>query len=156
MPRIITGPAADGVANTRYPDDAAQTANNTFTVDFSALSPAAAVGDIIDLGELGPYCTVLDCMIVADKVDTGSALQYDVGLMSGDVGSNDAARTCGNEFFEAATAGRTATVVRAEKPAGLTLPRSHRYSRSIGVKILALPAGINAGAKVHFQFRIQC
>ena len=66
----------------------------TFTVTSNL-----ANGDIIELGILPAYHTVVDAVLVVDEAGTAT---YDVGIMSGVVGDPSSSRTCGNEFFAGA------------------------------------------------------
>lgn len=106
----------------------------TFTVT-SNLS----AGDIIELGILPAYHTVVDAVLVVDEAGTAT---YDVGIMSGVVGDPSSSRTCGNEFFAGAA---DATTTRITKAAGLRLASSDS-DRSVGVKVVG--AGITAANQV--------
>lgn len=95
--------------------------------------------DIIELGILPAYHTVVDAILVVDEAGTAT---YDVGIMSGVVGVPDAARTCGNELFASVA---DASTHRITKAAGLRLAATGS-DRSIGVKVLG--AGITAANQV--------
>lgn len=106
----------------------------TFTVTSNL-----AAGDIIELGILPAYHTVVDAVLVVDEAGTAT---YDVGIMSGVVGDPSSSRTCGNEFFAGAA---DATTTRITKAAGLRLASSDS-DRSVGVKVVG--AGITAANQV--------
>ncbi|MDP0928509.1 hypothetical protein Q0601_15085 [Paracoccus onubensis] len=57
-----------------------------------------AAADILELAYLPPYCRILGATIFAEGT-AGTTLN--VGFMSGDVGSDDPARTSGTELFSA-------------------------------------------------------
>lgn len=88
---------------------------------------ALAAADILELAYLPPYCKVLS----ADIKSAGTAaVTFDVGFMSGDVGSNDPARTVDTALFAAATP-------TTQAPAGidkLYAIQPTEKPRSIGVK----------------------
>ncbi len=107
----------------------------TFTVTSNL-----AAGDIIELGILPAYHTVVDAVLVVGEAGTAT---YDVGIMSGVVGDPSSSRTCGNEFFAGAADATTTT--RITKAAGLRLASSDS-DRSVGVKVVG--AGIIAANQV--------
>lgn len=106
----------------------------TFTVTSNL-----AAGDIIELGILPAYHTVVDAVLVVDEAGLAT---YDVGIMSGVVGDPSSSRTCGKEFFAAAA---DATTTRITNAAGLRLAPSGS-DRSVGVKVVG--AGITAANQV--------
>lgn len=87
-----------------------------------------AAGDIIELGVLPSYHTVVDAILVAP--DLGAGVTLDIGIMSGPVGSPDNSRTSGNEMFQG-TANNAVT--RMSKAAGFTIAPVEG-DRSIGLK----------------------
>lgn len=92
-----------------------------------------ALNDIIELAILPAYHTIVDAILIVDEVGTAT---FNVGIMSGTVGSTDPARTSGTELFIAATDN---AVQRIVNPAGFrVLPIA--ADRGIGVKVLT--AGI--------------
>lgn len=98
-----------------------------------------AANDIIELAVLPAYHTIVDAILIVDEAGTAT---YDVGIMSGTVGSTDQARTCGNELFAGAA---DATVTRMTKTAGFRITPIEG-DRSIGVKVLG--AGITQASQV--------
>lgn len=92
------------------------------------LTENLAAGDILELGVLPSYHTVVDAILVAP--DLGAGVTIEVGIMSGTVGSPDNSRTSGNELFQG-TAGNAVT--RMSKAAGFQIAPIEG-DRSIGVK----------------------
>lgn len=104
-------------------------------------SAGLLAADIVDLGVLPANAKILDAYLYADaSVGTTNA---NVGIMSGDLGSTDAARTLGTEIFNAAalTTAHTA-IVRMTSPTAPKLAAGS-VDRSIGLKV---SADIAAGA----------
>lgn len=106
---------------------------------------AVASTDILELAYLPGYNRVLSAEIMSEG--TG-ATTFDVGFMSGEVGSNDPDRTVGTDLFAAVTP-------TAQAAAGLSklaaLPSSD-VVRSIGIKPSANVAA-NAATKIHLRLR---
>ena len=98
-----------------------------------------AANDIIELGCIPALHEVVDAILIVDEAGTAT---YDVGVMSGEFGVNDAARTCGNDFF-AGAADNAAT--RMSKVAGWRVGSTDKH-RGVGVKVLG--AGITAASQV--------
>lgn len=99
---------------------------------------AFAAGDIIESLVLPADHIITDALIDTDDLDGGTALVYDVGLMSGAVGLKDLNRTVGAELFSGATTGQAAGIVRATlRTAFSILPDVQ--DRSIGIKITTKP-----------------
>lgn len=123
---------AAGVKTVPVPDCAGEVAVARFEYVIGA---DLAVDDIIELGVLPAHCVPVDAIFYADEAGTAT---YNVGLMSGDVGSEDAGRTSGAELFSGAA---DATFTRLSLIGGLRLAASDK-DRSIGVKVQT--AGITA------------
>lgn len=130
-----------------------QTAHNTHAQLFIVDVPAAgfAAGDILELGVLHAYASIVDATIV--PVGSLGAATVDVGIMSGETGetTNDdgTARTVGNELFAGAT---ITAITRLTKTDALLLRPVERH-RSIGVKFnAAVAAGADKkiGLMLHF------
>ncbi|MNF76384.1 hypothetical protein D3C87_1235240 [compost metagenome] len=88
-----------------------------------------AANDIIELAVLPAYHTIVDAILITDEV---GAATFNVGIMSGAVGSPDQARTSGTELFIAAT---DFAVTRMVNPVGFRVTPVEG-DRSIGVKVL--------------------
>lgn len=128
-------------------------AGDTIVNDYFYDLPTAQniTGDIIDIGTLPAYHTVSDMILVPDDLDTNGspAMTLDVGIMSGTPGDTVTARTCGAEFFSAATGAQTATVLRPTLATAFkVLPTE--ADRSIGVKI-ALQAATAAAGRIRVR-----
>lgn len=144
------GPAVTG--KQVIPMDAV--ANVVLTERFSFVTTAPlAAGDIIEIGQLGPYCHVGDAILMTDDLDTNGTplVTLDVGIMSGLPGVIDAGRTCGNELFAADVVGRAGGISRMTKIEGFRIATTEEY-RSIGVKVVAAPATpVASGSRITLQ-----
>lgn len=127
---------AKGLKNTPFADCAGDVIAEKFK--FTVTSNIAA-NDIIEIGGLPALHEVVDAVLIVDEAGTAT---YDVGIMSGEYGVNDAARTCGNEFFAGAA---DAQATRMSKVAGWRVGATDKH-RGIGVKVLG--AGITAASQV--------
>lgn len=105
-----------------------------------------AIGDIIELGILPAGHTVVDAVLITDDLGAGT---LDVGLMSGAVGSLDAARTSGNELFSAAA---DAGVVRLTQAGAFAIAKSDVH-RSIGLKSSAAIAAASQKVSLVLSYR---
>ena len=92
--------------------------------------------DIIELGVLPAFATVVDAILDTDECGTGTIA---VGVMTGDVGSTDGARTSGTELFAAAA---DASVVRPSARSAFTIAPTDK-DRSIGLKFSAAVTAAN-------------
>lgn len=125
-----------------------QTAHATHSQLFIVDVPAAGfqIGDILELGVLPPYATIID----AEIIPTGSlgAATVDIGVMTGEVGellnADGSARTSGNQLFAAAA---ITAALRRTKTDMLVLAQTD-YARSIGVTFAG--AAVTAGAGKRF------
>lgn len=124
-----------------YPPQAGVVVAHRFFVDIGA---APAVNDIYEAAPILANCRVVDIVVDSADMDTGTTLAFDVGIMSGGFGINDAARTCGNEFFAATPVAQTGGVARATKQSALN-QASSGSDRSIGLKCTAAATGFTAG-----------
>ncbi|MED5545696.1 MAG: hypothetical protein VYD90_10640 [Pseudomonadota bacterium] len=96
---IVHSRAANGTVNTPRP----QTAGAVHAAKFSiAIASALAAGTILELGVLPAFAQVVDYKLVPEG-DFGE-VTCSGGLMTGELGSDDEARTVGTELFEAGTA----------------------------------------------------
>lgn len=118
------------------------------SVDYT-IPAGLALNDIVEMLPLPALCTVVDATLVSDDLDSNGAplIALDVGLLSGDAGKNDAARTIGNEFFAADTIGRTGGVSRMSKAAGFRVAKVDQ-PRGIGFKVATAAATLTPGGKV--------
>lgn len=113
--------------------------------DFT-VTAAIGTGDIVELGVLPAGHTVVDAVLITDDIGTATV---DVGLMSGDVGSLDAARTCGNELFAAAA---DASVVRMSAAGGFRIAPADVH-RSIGLKVSAAVVAASQKISLVVQYK---
>lgn len=135
--------AALGKVNIPYPAYAGAVVAQRFT--FAALTTNMALNDIIEMAPIPPNARVIDVILDSDDLDSaGPSITLDVGIMSGDWGDPDAARTVGAEFFAASTVAQAGTTAR---PTIKTAFRTGRSStaRSIGIKVAAAAAAAQAG-----------
>lgn len=103
-------------------------------------------GDIIEMGPLPAFAHPVDATLVSDELGT---VTLDVGIMSGDFGSTDQARTCGAELFSAAADG---SAVRASLPGAFRL-NSMDKDRGIGVKVSAAITAASQRVDLLLYFR---
>lgn len=130
-----------------------EVSNSVVSEVFDYVIPVAgalAAGDIIEIGRLPAYATICDAILISDKVDTGTTITLDVGIMSGTPGDTTAGRTCGNELFAASVNGQAGVVERMTKLAGFTIAETDA-DRAIGVKVVAAPVGLTAGNKIRVR-----
>ncbi len=131
---------AGGNGNVINPDCAGDLVVNRYVADLASAplkGVTLAAGDIIDCGIIPAYTSVLDVIIDADDLDTGTAaLTFDVGTITGTPGDAVSARTCGAEFFSASTIAQAGGVARMTLKTGLRVAPV-AYDRSIGIKIVA-------------------
>jgi hypothetical protein len=136
-------PFSDGQIAVITGDCAGDVVVNEFYIDVTAAQIDA--DKMFDVGVLPAYHTVVDMILIADDLDTGSpALTLDVGLLSGTVGDATGDRTIGAEFFSAATSGQAGTAVRMSLPSGFKI-KPTEADRSIGVKVVTDAATAAAG-----------
>lgn len=115
------------------------------------LTAALAAGDIIELAVLPTYATVVDAILITDDLDTGTAaITLDVGIMSGEVGVLDAARTCGAEIFSASTVGQAGGVARPTLATAFRIAPTEGH-RSIGVKCVTAPGTGATSGKIQLR-----
>lgn len=93
------------------------------------LTANMASTDILELGVLPAYNTVVDAVLITDNL--GAGVTVDVGIMSGVKGDTDATRTSGNQLFASAA---NNTVVRMSKADGFRIAPTDA-DRSIGLKV---------------------
>lgn len=134
---------AKGIKQAPYPSESGVAVAHRFSMQAPAI---LAINDILELAPLPPGYRVRDIVLDVDDLDgAGPAIVLDVGLMSGDVGSADPARTCGAEFLDAVTTAQAGGVARATLTKAFRTTVSDR-ARSIGVKVKTAAATPQAGA----------
>lgn len=142
---IILSQFATRVQNTVNADAAGKTVANDFFVDLLATDLVA--GNVIDLGILPAGNSVSNVQLMCDKLDSNGtpAITLDVGLMSGEVGVADAARTVGQELFAGSNNAQSGTAVATPATRAALTIAATKFDRSIGVKIVTAPATAAAG-----------
>lgn len=122
---------AKGNDQAKRPQTAGAVHVQRFIYNAAIAADALLANDIVEIGELPPFCRIVDAKIYANGTMTG--VTADVGLLSGEYGDLDNARTVGKELFEAAD---VTGMVRLVKSDALKIEPVER-SRGIGVKVLA-------------------
>lgn len=139
---MFQGSAAKGITPVSYPAYAGHVVTQRFSM---AVPTTVANGDILELACIPPGCRPVDLVLDSDDLDTGTpAMTLDVGVMSGEWGDDTAGRTCGKEFFDAATTAQAGGVARPTL-AGAYRVAGAAKARSIGVKIVTKAATAAAG-----------
>lgn len=132
---IVQSEWASGVKALCVSGEAGTVVANRFKVDIATL-PTLTAGDILEIGGIPAHHEVIDWTLDNDALGAGT--DVDVGVMSGDYGSTDVARTAGNEFFDASVALATAGVARGDRPEGFRIAKSDK-DRGIGVLVNTAP-----------------
>jgi hypothetical protein len=130
---LIRGPAVLGQQAVAYPQSAGDVIYNRFTVNVPA---GTVVGNCLEIGVIPPNCRVLD--MVLENSALGAGVTCGVGWIAPATippGSTDLAnRTCGTEFFPAATAIAAAGAARMAQASGFQVAPDPR-ERGIGVTL---------------------
>lgn len=115
-----------------------------------------AAGDIIEMLPLPAGVEIVDVLLLTDDLDSNATptLALDVGLVSGDAGEADNARTCGNEFFAADTTARAGGVARMSRIGGFRVSRSD-MDRGIGIKVATAAATLAVGGKLGLRVTVK-
>ena len=108
--------------------------------------------DIIELGILPANNEISGATLICDDLDTGTTLTLDVGVMSGEVGEQNSARTCGAELFSGATVGQAGGVAHTALASAYTIAATDK-DRSIGVKIATAATAHVAGRKLRLLLK---
>jgi len=138
---IFQSDAIKGIVPTPYPAFAGVAVTTRFTITVPA---TAAANDILEAVIIPAGTRPADIFIDADDVDGGAGITFDLGVMSGAVGSKDPARTCGAEFFAASALGQTGGVAHPTLVSAYRVAASN-VERSIGIKIKTAAATPQAG-----------
>lgn len=104
---------------------------------------AVGATDVLELAYLPPYCRITEASLLT--VGT-AAVTFDVGVMSGEVGSDDENRTSGDELFD----GVTPTTQQEAALADLVALAPAAVARSIGVRPSGTVAA-NTATKLHLR-----
>lgn len=143
MPTLFQTNWAKGINPSPNPGFAGELVAQRFAFTWVA---GIIVNDIIEMGQVPGGCRVVDCILDADDIDINGAptVTFDVGIFTGEAGSNDSARVCNAVFFAASTVGQAGTTARP------TLKTAFRdvataAARGIGLKCTAVCATFAAG-----------
>jgi len=138
---LIQSKYAKGLIIPPFPAFAGGVVAHRFAHDFAS---APALNDILELAVIPAGACVVDMIVDSDDMDSGTALLFDIGIMSGNWQVNDGARTVGAEFFSGLNIGQAGGSAR---PSLKTAFRTQRIGtdRSIGVKIATAATGFLLG-----------
>jgi len=101
------------------PDDAYTTVG--ITAEYVTPTGGLASGDIIEMGPIPPGFVPSDLIVHTGAL--GTSVTLDAGILTGEYGTSPATpRTMGSEFFTAAQAAATASLLRATKSLTAVLP----------------------------------
>lgn len=144
MPSVIQSDWAKAKKSAPY----ARAAGGVVAMRFNIAATAAqlALNNIFELCPIPVGHRPLDLILDADDLDSNVSplVTLDVGIMSGEFGTPDDARTCGAEFIAASTVGQAGGAVRPSLKGAFRVA-SNQTVRSIGVKVAAAPATAAAG-----------
>lgn len=105
--------------------------------------------DVIEMVAIPAGTVPIDVTVACEDLDSGGtpAIVLDVGVLSGNYGANDAARTCGAEFINDTIIGQTGGMASANVAAGLLLTPTLN-DRSIGIKVQTSASVLAPGKKI--------
>lgn len=132
MPKIVHSKHAAGLIATPRPQTAGAVHVAKFRYSFAV---ALAAGDILELGVLPSYADIVDYKLVPEG--NFNMVTASVGIMTGELGSDDATRDAGTELFAAAT---TLDAVRLPAQAAAFNIAATPQARGIGLKFSAAVA----------------
>ncbi|KQV27836.1 hypothetical protein ASC97_05575 [Rhizobium sp. Root1203] len=147
---LIQSKYAKGIIVPPFPAFAGAIVAHRFFHDFAA---APALNDILELAVIPAGARVVDMILDSDDLDSGTALVFDLGIMSGKWQENNGARTVGAEFLSGSTIGQTGTTARPTLKTAFRTVRTGA-DRSIGLKI-ATAAGTFAAGQVGLTLLIE-
>lgn len=138
---LIQSKYAKGIIIPPFPAFAGAVVAHRFFHDFAS---APALNDILELAVIPAGARVVDMIVDCDDMDSGTALLFDIGIMSGAWQENSGSRTVGAEFFSGLNLGQAGGIAR---PSLKTAVRTVRTGadRSIGVKIATAAGTFVAG-----------
>jgi hypothetical protein len=120
--------------------------------DTAELTTALALNDIVKMGYLPAGCVPLDCVLVADSLDSsGDTIQLAVGILNDDEDDLVTAKT----FITDASANATITVTRAAGATGmLALTPDDEDDQIVAVKVTtAAGTAVAGGVRVILTYR---
>lgn len=103
------------------------------------LTAAIAADDIVEACVLPAGHELVGYYLDSDDLDTNATptITWNCGIMSGDVGTVDAARTVGTQLYSAATTSQAGGLNVTMLRGALRIPPDHTKDRSIGLKAAA-------------------
>lgn len=129
---LIQSDHARGRLQTPVPAEYGVAVTARFAINLTA---APSAGDIIEIGGLPAHATIVDAILDADALDTGTpALALSVGIMSGAYQAVDDTRTCGTELFDGSTTAQAGGISRMTKQTGFRIEKVAE-DRGIGVEV---------------------
>ena len=107
------------------------------------------INDVIEMGNIPADAQVVDVILTCEDLDSNGSptITLDGGIISGTPGAVDNTRTCGTEFFAAATTGQAGGVAHTTKATATLLAPSYA-DRAFGLLIKAAAATLVVGAKI--------
>jgi len=138
---LIQSKYAKGQSAIPYPAFAGEVVAKRY---WHQLTAAPAANDILELAPIPQGTRIINIILDADDLDTGTAITFDAGIMSGNWGDNDASRTIGNEFFAASTLLQGGGVAQPTKKEAYRVTPAIN-DRSIGIKFTGTLTGFQAG-----------
>ncbi|SFV31347.1 hypothetical protein SAMN05216456_1312 [Devosia crocina] len=139
---IIQSSAAKGIDNIPFPASAGEVVAKRYSIAVTAAMLVA--NNIFEIAPLPAGCVPREFILDTDDLDTGTALTFDVGLMSGEFGDRDQARTCDDIILDGTNVGQAGGVARPTLKSAYRIGQSTQ-NRSIGVKVATAPAGAQGG-----------
>lgn len=137
---------AKGYHQIAQPRDA--NALNTVRLYMPLVSHGLLTTDKLELGFLPMHCRIRSALLI--PAGFGAAIAVTVGLMSGEPGDPDDARTVGNELFDAEAVNASAVEMTALTGFNLT-PTS--TNRAIGLTVgTSIAAGVGKGVTLLMDY----
>lgn len=128
---IFQSDAAKGKLPIAYPGFAGSSVAQRYSI---IVPVGVAANDILEIACIPPGTRPADIVFDSDDLDTGAAITFDAGIMSGAWQSTDPTRTCGAEFLADSILGQAGGVERPTLASAYRVPVA-ATERSIGIKI---------------------
>lgn len=112
-----------------------------------ALPAGTVINDVLEMVPLPAGYVPVDVIVDAEDADSGAALVLNAGIISGDYGVADNARTCGAEFITGSTVGQAGGIARMAVSGGTRVAPT-TGDRGIGLKVATAAATLTAGANI--------
>ena len=127
------------------PDDA--TCAVAITTEYVTPTGGIPAGSIIEMGALPDNCIPVDLVVHTGAL--GASVTLDAGILSGDFAKKDDARTLGSEFFTAAQAAATASLLRGTKSLAAVAPNIKTQGWGLKTAGATTAAGISIRATLY-------